>query len=129
MNKFGKVSIVTSSLVLPLTTLISGLVGAYLKSNNPNNVDITSNMAYLKQILGATLIVFVTLWVLSLLLALIGLKKDTDSAFSKLSLIILPLILIVSIAAGMATNAAGDAEDTYRNTVRQEFLENLEKLK
>lgn len=126
MNKFGKISVVVASLTLPVTLLVSGFVAWQLKDSNPNNVDITANMSYLSEILGTTLVVFASLWVVSLVCALIGLKKDSVKDFSKLGIMILVLVTIVSIFAGMATNAAGDAEDAYKQRQAEEFFENYQ---
>lgn len=123
MNKFGKASLIISSLVLPLTTLLSSTVEWYFKSNNPNNVDITSNLAYLKQVLCTALVAYAALWIIGLITALVGLKKDQDTKFSKLALLILPLVLIISILAGAATKAVSDSEDAYRDQKAQEFFE------
>ena len=46
MNKFGKISIISAALALPLTLLVSGIVAWYLKSSNPDGVDITYALAY-----------------------------------------------------------------------------------
>lgn len=126
MNKFGKLSIISASLLLPLTFLISGFVAWQLKESNPNNVDITSSMAYLKQILGTTLVVGAVVWVFSLAMALMGIKKDASSELGKLGLLALVLVTVFSIAGGMVNNAAGDAEEAYRDKKASEFFQKLE---
>lgn len=125
MNKFGKTSLVITSLLLPLTVLMSGFVEWQLKNGNPNNVDITSDMAYLKQILGTALVSFAILWVLSAAAAIVGLKKDSNKEFSKLSLILLVVVTLFSILGGIVTNAAGDAEEAYKDRQREQFFEKL----
>lgn len=126
MNKFGKISVVIASLALPVTLLISGFVAWQLKEANPDSVDITASLAYLKQILGTTLVVFAVLWVMSLASALIGLKKDGSKEFSKLGILILVLVTVLSIGAGIANNKAGDAEDAYKAQKTEEFLNKLQ---
>lgn len=126
MNKFGKISVIVASLALPVTLLVSGFVAWQLKESNPNSVDITSNMAYLKEILGTSLILFTTLWIVSLVCALIGFKKDSSKDFSKLGMLVLVLVTVFSIGAGMFTNAVGDAEDAARQKQAEEFFEKIQ---
>ena len=129
MNKFGKTSVVIASLILPVTLLLSSMVAWHFKETNPNNVDITAGLAYLKQILGTTLIVFAVLWVTSLVSALIGLKKDASKELSKLGLVVLALVTILSVGSGIANNKAGDAEEAYRDQKATEFFQKLEENK
>jgi hypothetical protein len=56
--------VVLASIATPITLLVSGLVAWLYKSNNPDNVDITAGLAYLRPILIST---FATFGVLMLL--------------------------------------------------------------
>lgn len=116
MNKFGKVSIITAGLVLPLTLFISGLVAWYLKSNNPDNVDITAALAYLRPVLLTAIGTFSLFWLVSLLSGLIGLKNDRSNEYSKIGLILLALVTVVSLCAGISTKKASDAEAAYQSS-------------
>ena len=125
MNKYGKTSLVLVSLTLPVTLCISGFVAWQLKETNPDNVDITASLAYLKQILGAALITFGAFWIAGLILALVGLKKDSSKDFSKLALITLVLVTVFSVTAGIANNKASDAEEAHRAQKTREFFDAL----
>lgn len=114
MNKFGKLSIVDSGLVLPLTILLSGLVAYYLKSNNPDNIDITAALAYLRPTLISAIICFAFFWLIGLLAGLIGLKKDKSNEYSKIGLTLLVLVTVVSGLAGVTIKKTSDAESAYR---------------
>ena len=114
MNKFGKVSIITAGLVLPLTLLISAVVAWYLKFNNPDNVDITAALAYLRPTLLTAITCFTAFWLLSLISGIVGLKKDHSDEYSKIGLILLILITVVSLCAGITTKKTSDAESSYQ---------------
>lgn len=126
MNKFGKTSLVLASVALPLTLLVSGIISWHLKGTNPDNVDITAGLAYLKPILTATLVTFGVTWVSSFLLGIIGLKKDTSKEFAKLGLSILLVVTALSLVAGIANKNANDAVDVYREEKTMRFFQHLE---
>lgn len=114
MNKFGKVSIITAGLVLPLTLFISGLLAWYLKTNNPDNVDITAALAYLRPVLLTAIGTFSLFWLISLGSGLLGLKKDNSDEYSKIGLILLILITLISAGAGISVKKTSDAEASYQ---------------
>lgn len=115
MNKFGKISIITAGLVLPVALLLSGVVAWHLKSTNPSDVDITAGLAYLRPILLTLFISFGIFWAVSLVTGLLGHKKDASSEYSKIGLTLLVLVTIVSVGAGTAAKATSNAEDAYRS--------------
>ncbi|MCB9823279.1 hypothetical protein H6800_03330 [Candidatus Nomurabacteria bacterium] len=114
MNKFGKVSIVSASLTLPLTLLTSGIVAWYLKSSNPDGVDITYALAYLRPTLLTAIACFVTLSLISLVSGILGLKKDDSKEYSKLGLLIIVLVAVFSFSAGIISKKTSDAESNYQ---------------
>ena len=114
MNKFGKTSIITAGLMLPSSLLLSGLVAWHLKSTNPDGVDITAGLAYLRPILVTGYAIFIAIWLVSLICGILGLKKDTSPEYSRIGLILLVLITVTSLGAGIASRGVADAEDAYR---------------
>ncbi len=118
MNKFGKVSIITAGLVLPIAMLVSGIVAWQLKSTNPDAVDITAGLAYLRPILVTSFTAFGLIWLVSLVSGLLGLKKDASPDYSKLGLLLLVLITITSVGAGITSKGVSDAEDAYRAQIQ-----------
>lgn len=114
MNRFGKISVLLAGLALPTAILLSGLVGYYLKSNNPDGVDITAGLAYLRPILLTAFISYGFLWAVSLVSGVLGLKRDTSAELSRAGLLLLALVTIVSLAAGITNKNIADAEDAYR---------------
>lgn len=124
-NKYGKMAIITASLILPLTLILSGLVAWQLKESNPDNVDVTAGLAYLRQILGTALVAAAILWGISLVSSLIGLKKDDDRTWAKLGMLVLVLVTITSITAGIVQNQVSDVEKVYKDNQAEQFFEKL----
>lgn len=114
VNKFGKVSIITAGLVLPLALVVSGLVTWYLKANNPDSVDITADLAYLRPTLIAAFVTFGLVWAVSLISGLFGLKRDTSDELSRTGLTLLTLVTVLSIISTVSTTQVSRAEDLYR---------------
>ena len=128
MNKFGKVSLFTAGIMYPAAAFIGGLVAWNLKSNNPNNVDITAGLAYLRPILVTGFTLFAVLFITSLVNGVIALKKDQDKNLGKLALILLATIAVFSIGAAIANAKTDDAISQYRTQKEQEFFEAADKL-
>ena len=118
MNKFGKVSIITAGLMLPTAMFISGVIAWHLKSTNPDGVDITAGLAYLRPILVSAYSIFGAIWLVSLVCGVLGLKRDTSPDYSKLGLILLILVTITSVGAGITSKGVSDAEDAYRAQIQ-----------
>lgn len=128
MNEFGKKSLITTSLLLPITLAASSLVSWYLKTNNPDGVDITQGLAYLRPILIVSFSTFLVGWLMALIFGIIGLKKDEAPQTSKLALALLVAITILSTTAAIANSKAGHAEDAYQDQKSEQFFKDLEKL-
>ena len=125
MNKFGKISIIAASTALPVALIVSGLVSWQLKSSNPDNVDITQGLAYLRPILVSSFIVFGVFIVLSLITGLLALKRDQDISLGKLGLVLAVTVLLLSTVAGVASNKASHSVDTYREKKEQQFFDKI----
>jgi len=126
MNKYGKITVITSGLILPITLILGSVVTWYLKTNNPDGVDITAGLAYLRPTLLTSFITFGVLWAVSLVGGLLGLKRDQSNELSKIGLILLVLVTVTSIGAGVATKGVSDAEDAYREQQSREFFQKLQ---
>lgn len=114
VNKFGKTSIITAGLVLPLALVLSGLVTWYLKTNNPDGVDITAGLAYLRPTLITAFVTFGLVWAISLVTGLLGLKRDASVELSRTGLTLLALVTVLSVISAISTNQVSRAEDLYR---------------
>ncbi|MCA9308738.1 hypothetical protein KC973_00010 [Candidatus Saccharibacteria bacterium] len=114
VNKFGKISIIAAGLVLPASLVFGGLVTWYLKSNNPDGVDITAGLAYLRPILVTSFVTYGVIWIISLVAGLIGLRRDASDELSRIGLTLLVLISILSVVSAVSSSQVSRAEDTYR---------------
>lgn len=113
-NKLGKISIISAGLVLPLALVASNTLAWYLKTTNPDNVDITAGLAYLQPILIAAFVTFGVAWIISLVAGLRGKKHDASDELSKVGLTLLALVTILSLIAAYSSNQISHAEDLYR---------------
>lgn len=127
MNTNGRTSIILASLALPLTVLISGTIAWVLKSTNPDNVDVTAGLAYLRPILLSALITFAITMLAAFMFAIRGKRLDKSPELGTLGLLLVVVLTLLSIAAGIANKGAGDAEDAYREEKARVFFEALEK--
>lgn len=114
VNKFGKISIISAGLVLPLSLVFGGLVTWYFKANNPDGVDITAGLAYLRPTLITAFTTFGVVWVISLVTGLLGLKRDASDELSRTGLTLLALVTVLSVISAISTNQVSRAEDLYR---------------
>jgi uncharacterized Tic20 family protein len=129
MNRFGKISIFAAGLMFPASAFIGGLIGWNLKSSNPNNVDITQGLAYLRPILVTGFVLFIGLLLTSFIAGIIALKKDTDRTFGKIGLVLLAIVLVFSAGAAFANAKTDDAINSYRTKNERVFFDTLDKQK
>lgn len=112
--QYGRMALVTAALVIPVTVSAGNLLTWSLKTRNPDDVDITAGLAYLRPILLTSFGAFVALAVLCVVLAVLGMRRDDDPALARLSLALLATVTVLGLVAGLAASRAGDAEDRYR---------------
>lgn len=127
MNKFGKVSVVSASMALPVSFVVSNVISWYLKSNNPDNVDITQGLAYLRPILVSGFVLFGVLIAIGFVAGVMALKKDQDRALGRLGLALAVSVLVLSSVAAVAANRTDAAIDTYRTQKEQQFFDAIKK--
>lgn len=101
------IATVMAALAVPVTLLMAQLVGVYYRSSNPDNVDITQGLAYLRPIMVAAWLTFGVM--VALVVALISkmYKRDGNFAQAKLPLSLLVVIVIV-MGGWMAVNSYND---------------------
>jgi fumarate reductase subunit C len=114
VNKFGKISLFTAGIMYPAAACIGGVVTWYLKTNNPDNVDITAGLAYLRPILVTSFAVFVVFFIISLITGVISIKKEPESFLGKFALVLLSVIIVLSAGAVVLNAKTDDAEKSYR---------------
>lgn len=125
MNKYGKVSVISAGLVLPLALLAGNIVAWNLKSSNPDGVDITAGLAYLRPILITSFVVYGLVWLTSLVAGLLALKRDKVNELGKTGLVLLVLITVLSLCSAITAGKVSDAEEAYREQQATEFFQKL----
>ncbi len=103
-----------SALIVPITLLVSTVTGAYYKSSNPQNIDITQGLAYLQQTMTAAVITF-SLIALFIVIGIVKMyRRDRNFSDAKLPLVLFSATIVLLIATGI-TNA-------YTNSVQDQYL-------
>lgn len=121
-NQYGVISLATTALVLPLTVFIGTLVNLVLKTRNSQNINIASEGAYQQPVLATTAVLFIILTIASIVFAIIGLKKSSESALSKVSLALITVIILLAIGGFFIQKQTNTVESDYRKTQLNEFL-------
>lgn len=91
-----------ATLPLPIAWIGGQLVAGILKGSNPDNVDVTQGLAYLRPILITAGVLFAIVWVVALVVAL-GRRRRGDTLPVKL----LALHTVVAVAL-LLSNAYAD---------------------
>lgn len=112
--RHGRAAVACAALAIPVTLLLGSTVTWLYKSRNPDNVDITAGLAYLRQSLLTSFGTFLVIAVLTIALAVRGLRRDEDPALARLALVLLAAVTACGLLAAIASSRTGDAEDRYR---------------
>lgn len=107
MNKYAKISILTSVAMLPFGILTGNIVAAIFKSSNPDRVDVTMGLAYLRHILLTAMFTIAVLFLISLFTAIKSYnfnKEDPDRSFALVAFTI-ALILTIAVASTNKINS------------------------
>lgn len=124
-QKFGTFALVATALMVPLSILAGAVTEFFLKRSNPNHIDITLGLAYLRPILQVGTGVAAILFIVSIVFALIGLKKDSSPQIAKVALLILLIITLASSGASLLKNRTDKLEDAYTNDRVKDFFKVL----
>lgn len=108
------IAITLTAALLPLSMLMSNIVTALYKASNPENVDITAGLAYLRQSLfagfGTALIIgAIVVWLIVSMY-----RRDRNFIEAKLPLVLLCLVVFVLIISAAVSSYTGAVEDQYR---------------
>lgn len=124
------IAVTLSTLLLPLSILAGAVAGAYYKSTNPNNIDITTSLAYLQQTLfiGIGVGILIGLSVVGLIVHMY--KKDRGFVQAKLPLTLLVAVGLIVGLISLSSSFISRAEDQYRidhgQPTLQQFFDKLE---
>lgn len=106
----SRLSVWSAGLFLPLNLLVGQSLALYLKSSNPDNVDVTQGLAYLRPILLTSLTLLVVTWLFSLTTGLKGLKSD-DPSTARMGLGLLAVITVLSLVLAAVNGSLVDITD------------------
>lgn len=112
-NLYGKISISATALVLPLTIMVGKTLEWWLKSSNPDEVNIAHGLAYLSPLLTTGFVLFGVILAIGVVTAIIGIKKDKDTSISKLALILLGVAALLSLGSALLTARIDKIEEEY----------------
>lgn len=121
-NLFGKLSLIAASLVLPATIFIGLLANWWYKANNPDNVNIAHGLAYIKPLMTIAIVVFVTIVLVGVVTAIIGLKKDEDKSLAKVGLILVGSVVLLSVGSALINGRIDKLEEDYTKEQAEKFL-------
>lgn len=124
-KSFGNLATISLVLSVPLG-IFAGMLAEYaLKSNNARNIDITAEIAYLTEITYIGVGVMIILLLASLVLALLGLKKDADTTAAKTTLVLMAITVFLVAATAGIKSMTEKVETSYSDSAFNEFLKNL----
>ncbi len=133
MNRPALRTIATSiiALTLPLTMLAGVIATAFYKTNNPADVDITGSLAYLRETMTVSIIVFALCVAIVVGLIVKMYRRDQNFVNAKLPMVLLGILIVLVIGIALLNGYTNKVQDQYlidhgRPTM-QEFFDRLEK--
>lgn len=124
-KSYGNLSFVVLALTVPVSMFVGAILEWWLKSRNPSNLDITAGLAYLRPLLVTSFTVALALLIASLVLALVGIKRDEDDRTARAALFTLIAVVVISLASLFAKSRVSKTEDNYRNRHLNSFFKTL----
>ena len=112
-RRLENVATLASSLLIAFPLLVSSLVTAATFSSNPADVDITNDLAYLREILGFGFGSLGLLVVVIVVLFVLVYRKARTLDALKLPLLILGVQIVVGVAVLLFTAISNAATDAY----------------
>ena len=112
-RRLENVATLASSLLIAFPLLVSSLVTAATFSSNPADVDITNDLAYLREILGFGFGSLGLLVVVIVVLFVLVYRKARTLDALKLPLLVLGVQIIVGVAVLLFTAISNAATDAY----------------
>lgn len=125
--KYSTLSLSLTALAVPLSILSGFIVMLVLKNSNSTMLDITRQSAYTKQAFIAGFITFAVCSVLSIVLFFVSLKEEPDSPLAKLTIILLAIITLISLAVILIQGRTTKIESAYKDQQLKKFFEVLSK--
>lgn len=117
------VAVTLSALIIPFSMVVGATTAVILKSNNPDNVDITNGLAYLQPtlLIGLSAGVVIGLIVIALIVRMY--RRDHDFSNAKLPLMLLIATVVLFGTFALLNSYTGAVEDQYRTDHGQPTLD------
>ena len=112
-RRLENLATLASSLLIPLPLLVSALVTAATFTSNPAGVDITNDLAYLREILGFGFGSLGVLLVVIVVLFVLAYRRARSLDALKLPLLVLGVQVVAGVAILLLTAISDAASDTY----------------
>ena len=104
---------VASALLIPFPILVSGLVKAAAFAGNPADVDITNDLAYLREILVSGFVSLGVILLVIVVLIVLAYRRARSFSAIRLPLAVLGTQVVVGLVILLLTAIANNAVDTY----------------
>ena len=104
---------VASALLIPFPILVSGLVKAAAFAGNPADVDITNDLAYLREILVSGFVSLGVILVVIVVLLVLTYRQARSFAAIRLPLIVFGLQIVLGLVILLFAAISNNAVDTY----------------
>lgn len=111
------------ALILPITLLASGITTAYFKSTNPNDIDITQNLAYLRQSLFVAVVTFALIAGASIFGIVKMYRRDRSFVEAKLPMVLLFVVFVLMGGAAIANAYTNKVQNQYMNDNKRPTLQ------
>jgi len=112
-RRLHDVTTLVSSMLIAFPMLISGFVKAMLFAGNPADVDITNDLAYLREILGFGFGSLGVIVVAIAVLLVIGYRRARSVAALRLPLVVLALQIVVGVVILLFTGLSNGSVNSY----------------
>lgn len=120
------IAVTLVAFALPATLVVGAITAMYLKSNNPDNVDISQGLAYLQQVFIVSAVTF-TVFVVAIVACIVAMyRSDKNFSNAKLPLTLLVGVVVLLGGFGFVNSYTNHVQDQYlidhgRPTVDQYF--------
>ena len=123
-EKISKSAHIFVALAVPLAFLVGTLTSLVFKTTNPDHVDITADLAYLKPSLYAGYGTLLVLLSLGLIASLLSFKSGAQK-YAKTTLITLLIIVVCVAGSALAQKRTDQVEATYSKQQVQSLFKQM----
>ena len=112
-HRLRDVTTLLSSLLIPIPILVSGFVKAIQFAGNPAGVDITQDLAYLREILVSGFVSLGVIVVVIIVMLVLTYRQARSFAAIRLPLVVFVLQIVLGLVILLFAAISNNAVDTY----------------